>query len=103
MLLIVYSAGLGIPFLLTTVAMKGFFKLFSKIKKHMNIIQKIPHALRKRLNRWVIPHEEELPAEAPSRSSPQNVCGTREDPGSSLLMFPPLRGPGPPASAPTRR
>ncbi len=33
MLLIVYSAGLGIPFLVTTVAMKGFFKLFSKIKQ----------------------------------------------------------------------
>lgn len=45
MLLIVYSAGLGIPFLLTTVAMKGFFKLFSKIKIHMNIIQKISGAL----------------------------------------------------------
>jgi len=41
MLLIVYSAGLGIPFLLTTVAMRGFFKLFSKIKRHMNLIQKI--------------------------------------------------------------
>jgi len=40
-LLTVYSAGLGIPFLLTTVAMKGFFKLFSKIKSYMNLIQKI--------------------------------------------------------------
>ena len=40
-LLIVYSAGLGIPFLLTTVAMKGFFRLFSRLKKHMNLIQKI--------------------------------------------------------------
>ena len=45
MLLIVYSAGLGIPFLLTTVAMKGFFKLFLKIKKHMNLIQKISGAI----------------------------------------------------------
>jgi len=45
MLLIVYSAGLGIPFLLTTVAMKGFFKLFSKIKKYMNLIQKISGAI----------------------------------------------------------
>ena len=45
MLLIVYSAGLGIPFLLTTVAMKGFFKLFSKIKKYMNFIQKISGAI----------------------------------------------------------
>jgi len=45
MLLMVYSAGLGIPFLLTTVAMKGFFKLFSKIKKYMNLIQKISGAI----------------------------------------------------------
>jgi cytochrome c-type biogenesis protein len=45
MLLIVYSAGLGIPFLLTTVAMKGFFRLFSKIKRHMNLIQKISGAI----------------------------------------------------------
>jgi cytochrome c-type biogenesis protein len=45
MLLIVYSAGLGIPFLLTTVAMKGFFKLFSRIKKYMGLIQKISGAI----------------------------------------------------------
>ena len=45
MLLIVYSAGLGIPFLLTTVAMKGFFKFFSKIKEHMSLIQKISGAI----------------------------------------------------------
>ena len=45
MLLIVYSAGLAIPFLLTTVAMKGFFKLFSRIKKHMGLIQKISGAI----------------------------------------------------------
>ena len=44
-LLIVYSAGLGIPFLLTTVAMKGFFRIFSKIKKHMNLIQKTSGAI----------------------------------------------------------
>jgi len=44
-LLMVYSAGLGVPFLLTTVAMKGFFKLFSKIKKFMNLIQKISGAI----------------------------------------------------------
>lgn len=45
MLLIVYSAGLAIPFLLTTVAMKGFFKLFSRIKKYMGLIQKISGAI----------------------------------------------------------
>jgi cytochrome c-type biogenesis protein len=44
-LLIFYSAGLGIPFLLTTVAMKGFFKLFNKIKKYMGIIQKVSGAI----------------------------------------------------------
>jgi cytochrome c-type biogenesis protein len=45
MLLIVYSAGMAIPFLLTTVAMKGFFRLFSKIKKYMGLIQKISGAI----------------------------------------------------------
>jgi cytochrome c-type biogenesis protein len=45
MLLIVYSAGLAIPFLLTTVAMRGFFKLFSRIKKYMGLIQKISGAI----------------------------------------------------------
>ncbi len=45
MLLIVYSAGLGIPFLLTTAVMNGFFKFFSKIKKYMNLIQKISGAI----------------------------------------------------------
>jgi cytochrome c-type biogenesis protein len=39
-LLIVYSAGLGIPFLLTTVAMKGFFKFFKRIKKYMGNFSK---------------------------------------------------------------
>ena len=38
-LLTVYSAGLGIPFLFTTIAMKGFFSVFSKIKNHMNLLQ----------------------------------------------------------------
>jgi len=45
MLLTIYSAGLGIPFLLTTLAMRGFFRLFSKIKKYMNLIQKISGAI----------------------------------------------------------
>ena len=39
LLLTIYSAGLGVPFLLTTLAMGGFFKLFSKLKKYMNLIQ----------------------------------------------------------------
>jgi len=45
MLLMVYSAGLGIPFLLTTVAMKGFLKLFSKLKNYINLIQKFSGAI----------------------------------------------------------
>ena len=44
-LLTIYSAGLGIPFLLTTLAMSGFFRFFSKIKKYLNIIQKISGTL----------------------------------------------------------
>jgi cytochrome c-type biogenesis protein len=44
-LLTVYSAGLGIPFMLTTLAMKGFFNIFSKIKYHMHILQKVGGAL----------------------------------------------------------
>jgi cytochrome c-type biogenesis protein len=45
MLLTIYSAGLGIPFLLTTLAMSGFFKFFLKIKKYLNLIQKFSGAL----------------------------------------------------------
>ena len=45
MMLIVYSAGLAIPFLLTTMAMKGFFKLFVKFKKYMGLTQKISGAI----------------------------------------------------------
>jgi len=41
MLLTVYSAGLGLPFLATTVAMKWFFKIFSKFKHYLILIQKI--------------------------------------------------------------
>ena len=44
-LLAVYSAGLGIPFLLTTLAMKGFFNVFSKIKRHMELIQRFGGAI----------------------------------------------------------
>jgi cytochrome c-type biogenesis protein len=44
-LLTVYSAGLGIPFMLTTLAMKGFFNIFSKIKYRMHILQKVGGAM----------------------------------------------------------
>jgi cytochrome c-type biogenesis protein len=45
LLLTIYSAGLGIPFLLTTLAMNRFFKFFSIIKKYLNLIQKFSGAL----------------------------------------------------------
>lgn len=41
LLLAIYSAGLGIPFLLTTIAMTRFFSLFSGIKQHMGVIEKL--------------------------------------------------------------
>ena len=41
LLLALYSVGLGIPFLLTTIAMKGFFKVFSRVKAHMGLLEKI--------------------------------------------------------------
>ena len=44
-LLAIYSAGLGIPFLLTTLAMRVFFVLFSRIKKYMGLIQKTSGAM----------------------------------------------------------
>jgi cytochrome c-type biogenesis protein len=44
-LLIVYSAGLGIPFLLTTLAMKVFFKFFRRIKRYMSLVQKASGAM----------------------------------------------------------
>ncbi len=44
-LLMVYSAGLGIPFLLTTLAMNGFFRGFSRLKKHMRRLQIISGAI----------------------------------------------------------
>lgn len=41
LLLAVYAAGLGIPFLLTTMAMGLFFKLFSRVKHYMGLVEKI--------------------------------------------------------------
>lgn len=38
-LLIVYSLGLGIPFMITAYSITLFFKLFDKIKKYLNIIE----------------------------------------------------------------
>ena len=39
-LLLIYSAGLGIPFLLTAVFIQYFFKVFNRIKQHLWIIDK---------------------------------------------------------------
>jgi len=55
-LLVVYSAGLGIPFLLTTLAMKGFFNVFSKIKPTMkSTLFSYRMILSDSLNLWVAP------------------------------------------------
>lgn len=40
-LLISYSAGLGIPFLLTSLAVNGFFRLFGRIKNYLGLLEKI--------------------------------------------------------------
>jgi cytochrome c-type biogenesis protein len=39
-LLLIYSIGLGIPFLLTAIFIQYFFKVFNRIKKHLWIIDK---------------------------------------------------------------
>lgn len=39
-LLLIYSAGLGIPFLLTAIFIQYFFKVFNRIKKYLWIIDK---------------------------------------------------------------
>ncbi|MEA2022229.1 MAG: cytochrome c biogenesis protein CcdA, partial [Candidatus Caldatribacteriota bacterium] len=39
LLLMVYSAGLGIPFLLTAIALNKFYKLSNKIKKYFKSIE----------------------------------------------------------------
>jgi cytochrome c-type biogenesis protein len=41
LLLSVYSLGLGIPFLLTAVAVNQFFRLFNRIKQHLGLLEKI--------------------------------------------------------------
>lgn len=44
-LLSVYSLGLGIPFFLTALGVKQFFRFFSRIKKHLGLIEKISGAV----------------------------------------------------------
>ncbi len=40
LLLVIYSAGLGIPFLLTAFFIQYFFRFFNRIKKHLGLIEK---------------------------------------------------------------
>jgi cytochrome c-type biogenesis protein len=40
-LLSVYSLGLGIPFLLTAFGVNQFFRFFSRIKRHLGLLEKI--------------------------------------------------------------
>jgi cytochrome c-type biogenesis protein len=40
-LLLIYSVGLGIPFLLTSLGINQFFKLFDRIKRHLGLIEKV--------------------------------------------------------------
>ena len=40
-LLLCYSLGMGLPFLLTAVSINQFFKMFQRIKNHLGLIEKI--------------------------------------------------------------
>lgn len=40
LLLLVYALGMGIPFLLTAVGVNRFFRIFSRMKKHLGLIEK---------------------------------------------------------------
>jgi len=45
MLLCVYSAGLGIPFLLTSLALNQFLSFYSRFKKHFHAVEMVSGAL----------------------------------------------------------
>ena len=45
LLLSVYSLGLGIPFLLTALGVKKFFRFFNRIKRHLGLLEKITGGL----------------------------------------------------------
>jgi cytochrome c-type biogenesis protein len=38
-LLVIYSMGLGVPFLIVTLALNRFFRIFDRIKKHLRLIE----------------------------------------------------------------
>ena len=44
-LLLVYSLGLGLPFFLSAIGIKHFFRFFNRIKKHLGLIEKISGAI----------------------------------------------------------
>jgi cytochrome c-type biogenesis protein len=41
MLLLCYSLGMGLPFMLTAVSMRQFFRMFRRIQNHLGLIEKI--------------------------------------------------------------
>ena len=45
LLLLAYSAGLGIPFILSGFAINGFFAVFARFRKHMRIVEYVAGAL----------------------------------------------------------
>ncbi len=44
-LLLVYSLGLGLPFFLSAICVKHFFRFFNRIKRHLGLIEKISGAI----------------------------------------------------------
>jgi len=44
-LLLVYSLGLGLPFFLSAIGVKHFFRFFNRIKRHLGLIEKISGAI----------------------------------------------------------
>jgi cytochrome c-type biogenesis protein len=45
LLLAAYSAGLGIPFILSGLAINGFFAAFSRLRRHMKIVEYVAGAM----------------------------------------------------------
>ena len=45
MLLAAYSAGLGIPFVLSGLAINGFFSAFGRVRRHMKAVEYVSGAL----------------------------------------------------------
>jgi cytochrome c-type biogenesis protein len=45
LLLSAYSAGLGIPFILSGLAINGFFAAFSRLRRHMKVVEYVAGAM----------------------------------------------------------